>query len=340
MKPKTMILLFVAASCGLVASYMTSKLLAERKAPPPEETVNVVVAITKVPRFTHLKEPEKFFVVKEFRKSDAPKSYFDKIEDIKGKRVNKDFKADVHISPEDVADRLLSPLPIPDGFGAVAIKVNAVSAVSYFIGPGDKVDVVLTEKSNDKPSALTFLRDVLVLSVQDRIVRENAESGSGSSTIQAQTVSVALKADDIQLVKLAESLGELTLVLRKEGDLVDRSSKITTREDIQKAARGSVKPDAVATTQPTPEVKPADPNKLPFGLNLEEIRKAEKPEVPEVKVPELPVAEKFHEVEQVDGDGPPTIVGFYKLPNGRVVRQDHPVLVGFRKSDQTAAIKQ
>ena len=56
-----------AASCGLVASYMTSKLLAERKDPPPVETVNVVVATTKVPKFTQLKEPEKFFSIKELR---------------------------------------------------------------------------------------------------------------------------------------------------------------------------------------------------------------------------------------------------------------------------------
>jgi len=330
MKPKTMILLFVAASCGLVASYMTSKLLAERKAPPPEETVNVVVAVTKVPKFTHLKDPEKFFVVKEFRKGDAPKSYFERIEDIKGKRVNKDFKADVHISPEDVQDRLTAALPIPDGYQAIAVRVDATKAVSFFVSPGDKVDIIWTERG-DQAAASTILNDVLVLSVADQIVRKDATAESGTGTIQAQTVSVALKSDEIQKVRLAEQFGELSLALRKEGETADsRSAKRTTLDDLRKIVR---RPAEVTPTV-TPEVKPADPNKLPFGLNLEEIKQAEKKEV---KVPELPLAERFHEVEQVDGDGAPTIVAFYKLPNGRVVRQDHPVLAGYRKGEKPAA---
>ena len=40
MKPKTIILMVVAVSCGLAASYMTSRLLADRpEAPPDEEKV-------------------------------------------------------------------------------------------------------------------------------------------------------------------------------------------------------------------------------------------------------------------------------------------------------------
>ena len=35
MKPKTMILMVVAVVCGLAASYMTSRLLADKAPPPP-----------------------------------------------------------------------------------------------------------------------------------------------------------------------------------------------------------------------------------------------------------------------------------------------------------------
>ena len=43
MKPRTMILLIVAVTCGLGASYMTSRLLAERQT-EPEDKVKILVA--------------------------------------------------------------------------------------------------------------------------------------------------------------------------------------------------------------------------------------------------------------------------------------------------------
>ena len=62
MKPKTMILMVVAVACGLGASYMTSKLLANRNnTPAPVETVDVLVTTAKVPAWQPIKEPEYTF---------------------------------------------------------------------------------------------------------------------------------------------------------------------------------------------------------------------------------------------------------------------------------------
>src|SRR5438132_10630752 len=191
MKPKTMILLVVAVTCGLGASYMTSKLLAERKGPPPEEKVNVLFAKAKVSKYTVLKEPEKYFEAREMPKAVAPKSYFSDLSEVKDKRVNKEFKVDVHISPEDVADRL-SGLPIPDGFGSIGLKVTADKAASYFVTPGDRVDVIWTQRG-DNPASRTLLREVLVLSVADRTTKPGEQD---SGVIQAQTVNLAVTSKD------------------------------------------------------------------------------------------------------------------------------------------------
>src|SRR5437764_14801282 len=87
MKPKTMILMVVAVACGLAASYMTSKLLAERKAQPPEDRVPVLVAKTKVPKYTHLKDPSKYFEQKWRLTADLPTSgYFSDLKEIQGKK--------------------------------------------------------------------------------------------------------------------------------------------------------------------------------------------------------------------------------------------------------------
>jgi len=72
MKPKTMILMVVAVVCGLGASYMTSRLLAERQQ-PAEDTVMILVAKQKVPAFIPTKDPKKYFEPKQYLITSAPK---------------------------------------------------------------------------------------------------------------------------------------------------------------------------------------------------------------------------------------------------------------------------
>src|SRR5207249_761279 len=80
MKPKTLILMVVAVVCGLGASYMTSRLLAERDDKPtaeaaaPIEKVKLLVAKKNLDIHTAFKKkPEDFFIEKSFVRDDAPK---------------------------------------------------------------------------------------------------------------------------------------------------------------------------------------------------------------------------------------------------------------------------
>ena len=92
--------------------------------------------------------------------------------------------------------------------------------------------------------------------------------------MQAQTVNLAVKSDEAQLIRLAENAGELSLFLRKDGDKTtdNRDNKVTTLADLLRSGR---QVNLTATT-PTPPPAP-EPAKLPFGLNLDEIEKAKKP---------------------------------------------------------------
>src|SRR5438309_13982 len=84
MKPKTMILMVVAVACGLGASYMTSKLLADRgKVTEEVEKVDVVVAKEKIPSWQVIKEPEKQFEVKKYLAESAPKNAISDINKLK-----------------------------------------------------------------------------------------------------------------------------------------------------------------------------------------------------------------------------------------------------------------
>ena len=71
MKPKTLILLGVAIACGLGASYMTSRLLAERQS-DDEPKITVLVARKALNMGEPIKAPEELFQEKKFTRGDEP----------------------------------------------------------------------------------------------------------------------------------------------------------------------------------------------------------------------------------------------------------------------------
>jgi len=316
MKPKTMILMVVAVACGLAASYMTSKLLAERKAQPPADRVPILVAKTKVPKYTLLKDPDKYFEQKWRMKEDLPAGgYFGDAKEIQGKRLNRELKADVHISPEDVQDHMNNSLAPPDGFGSVAIKVTAASAVGYFVAPGDKVDIVLTQRGENASSS-TILRDTLVLAVADKIVREEG-AGQPQGVIPAQTVVIAVKPEQAMLVSLAETAGDLRLVLRKEGDKSEwKADKIVTLEDLKRVGRGDSFVSVPTTPTEDPKTEPKT-SPLPFGLPLEALKKHDPKEEPETVEPIKPKWEVTIEY----GNAPSQKIPYFEKPDGSLTRE-------------------
>src|SRR5262245_11342082 len=239
MKPRTMVLMVVAVGCGLAASYMTSKLLADRKEKekPPEERVNILYVKAKVPRFTVIKEPEKYFEQRSRLKSEAPKSYFSEFSEIKDKKINKELKVDVHVSPEDISDKGIAELDIPPGMGAISIRTpNQSFLVGGFIKAKDKVDVILTIKGQLAASQ-TILRDVMVLAVGDN--PHGVEDGTGPVSKIATNVTLALGSEEAQLITLAQTLGDLSLFLRKDGEgSTTSSTKVMKPADLIRFARG------------------------------------------------------------------------------------------------------
>src|SRR5438034_9397079 len=103
MKPKTMILMVVAVGCGLGASYMTSRLLAERsRQGQAEETVMVLVAKQKVPAFEPIREPEKYFKEAPFLATSVPKKAIRDFDALRNQRLNKPLDEDKPVSEDDL----------------------------------------------------------------------------------------------------------------------------------------------------------------------------------------------------------------------------------------------
>ena len=103
---------------------------------------------------------------------------------------------------------------------AMAIKVDAVTAVGGFITPGDFVDVLLTRGNAETLMTDTILRNIRVVAVDqsdDELIDEPDI---------AATVTVEVTAQQGQVIALAQNAGTLSLALRtpdsKDAAPIDR----------------------------------------------------------------------------------------------------------------------
>lgn len=98
---------------------------------------------------------------------------------------------------------------IADGNRAVTLRVNEVAGVGGLVLPGDRVDVVLTTAD----IAEVILQDVRILSIDQMADEKSTEA------VVAHTVTVEASPEAAQKLVLAQSVGSLSLVLRKAGEV-------------------------------------------------------------------------------------------------------------------------
>jgi pilus assembly protein CpaB len=98
---------------------------------------------------------------------------------------------------------------------AIAIKVDAETAVGGFVTPGDSVDVLLTQGKAETLSTVTVLQNIKVVGV-DQVSDENADKPE-----VARTVTVEVTPEQGQKLALAQKAGTLSLTLRTLEAAVD-----------------------------------------------------------------------------------------------------------------------
>ncbi len=220
MKPKTIILMVVAIVCGLGASYMTSRLLAEREEQPPQVVVQEVpkvkllVAKKALPLGQTVKDAQKLFVEKSFARDDAPKDAVTDFKALEGKTLKRGLRAGDHVFADDIREGPVT-LDVPPGMRAVGIRVTIDAIASGFASlPGSKVDI-LWNSSGNRPQdrvSLKLLQNVLVLAAD---TQDGAIEGRA---IPASVVTLALSPKDAERVSLASENGTLRLILRQPTD--------------------------------------------------------------------------------------------------------------------------
>ena len=227
MRPKTLILFFVAIGCGLVASIGVSQYMekARGSAGLQLETQKIYVAASEINIGDTL--DDKNIKLEEWPKDRIPEGAVTELKDLEGKFPRaRLYKGEPILAPKlstEIGANIAGT--IPDGYRVVTVKVNSESGLAGLIRPGDRVDlVVFMRKSAEIPetSTKTILSDVNVFAC-DAETERAVDKGTGQAR-EVRTVSLLVKPNQVETVTLAKELGTMSLTLRRPGDLNETST--------------------------------------------------------------------------------------------------------------------
>jgi pilus assembly protein CpaB len=127
---------------------------------------------------------------------------------------------------------------LDSGMRAMAVPLSPESAAGGFILPGDHVDVVQSRQADSEEGARryvsgTVLRNVKVLAIDQAI-------GSKDAAVVGATATLELTPSQAEVLVLAKSEGQLTLVLRSYADTAGRPETVLSENGRDMALKASV----------------------------------------------------------------------------------------------------
>lgn len=234
-------LLIAAVIVGLFAMfllYLYGQQVAEetREFTDPDFREDVVVAARDIPAGTPLSDD--YITTKSVPRQFLPPSPLmaRDIDIYRGQPVAQNIEAEAMILTEDFAvtdmARTLSGR-IPEGERAMAIPVDAISGVAGLLRPGDRVDLLGTfpvgQEDELIPEAqggesvgyvtMSLLQNVTLLAVGQEISDIPSGQQRGQRTGGYSNVTLSLTPDEAELMVIAQTRGQLQLLLRHRDDL-------------------------------------------------------------------------------------------------------------------------
>ncbi|HEY3395801.1 MAG TPA: Flp pilus assembly protein CpaB [Lacipirellulaceae bacterium] len=220
MRPKSLLLLAMALGCGLVASIGISQVM-DRKPQMTLETVQIYVAKHNI----NLGDPinKEMVVLEDWPKNKVPRGVISSLEELENRRPRSAI-----IEGEPILEaKLLAPGEVADPIGAIpkgmrlkTISVDAEKSAGGLLRPGDRVDVQLFVRKDQRTGIETatskvILQNIRVFAVDQTVQR--AADGADERTI-AKTVSLMLTPEQASKLTFAEQVGEVSLIPRNPDD--------------------------------------------------------------------------------------------------------------------------
>ena len=244
MQRQSLIALAIALVLGLVAVYLANTFLnASAANNATEETVQVAVASVPLDYGTEV-TPDKIRFAS-FPASSLPPGSYRTSEELFGKGEKR-----VVLTPMQVNEPILGSkisgdgrnasiaARLKDGMRAASVRINDVSGVAGFVQPNDSVDVLITRAALDNGRQITdvLLQDIRVLAIgQDPVGADGRPTLAATATFEVDPLAA-------QKLALAQTVGSLSLVLRKPGTEQDSPNISTVSlEDLRYGMSGNVR---------------------------------------------------------------------------------------------------
>src|SRR5262245_43686342 len=249
MRMKSLILIFIALGCGLVASIGISQVM-NRENTTGLEMEQILVALVDIDIGSKLDAQN--VKLEDWPKAKVPDGAVRRVEDVKEKFANARFFKGEPLHVNKISDTLSNIAnKVPAGYRAMPVKVED-DTVMKGISPGDRVDVMVFLKKNGleitETGAFTILTNVRVFAVNTNTERASDAKGE---TQNFKTISLLVKPDHARELAVAASMGKIMLTLRRPDEKDEAAGEQVT--PIQDILSGRSK----LATEPTPATGPA-----------------------------------------------------------------------------------
>ena len=255
----------LALALGALVSVSVYRNLLGRGPVNAEPGTNVVVAADDIQVGARIEERDVRLV--KYPASALPAGTPSKLSQVLGRGVilpisRGEFVLPSKLAPENAGAGL--PALIPPGMRAVSVRVNEVVSVAGFVGPGTRVDVLLTGTPNgsSESQTTTVLQNVAVIASGHTLERNAA--GEAQNT---PVITLLASPEDAERLTLASAEGKIQLVLRNPLD--------THQDKVDPAnARGLYQGGTPVVAAPHPAVHPVkrkieQPPPAPSVLSIE-----------------------------------------------------------------------
>src|SRR5262245_35660298 len=230
MRMKSLILIFIALGCGLVASIGISHVI-NREGGGSLEMDQILVALSDIDIGSRLDAQN--VKLEDWPKAKVPEGAVRKLEEVKEKFANARFFKGEPLHVNKISDTLSNIAnKVPPGYRAMPVKVDE-DTVMKGISPGDRVDVMVFLKRNaeiPETGAFTILKNVRVFAVNTNTERATDAKGE---TLNFKTVSLLVKPEHARELVVAAQMGKIMLTLRRPDETDEAAGEeVTPLEEI------------------------------------------------------------------------------------------------------------
>jgi pilus assembly protein CpaB len=271
----------LALALGAFVSLLVYKNLQGRGPSNNEAGTDVIVAADDIQVGARIEEHN--VRIAKFPASGLPTGAYSKRSQVLGRGViipisKGEFILPSKLAPENAGSGL--PSLIPPGMRAVSVRVNEVVSVAGFVGPGTRVDILLTGTPNgsSENQTTTVLQNVAVIASGHTL-----ERNAGGDPQNTPVITLLTSPEDAERLTLASSEGKIQLSLRNPLD--------THQDNVDPAnAKGLYKGGTPVAVPPRAPIRPVKQHKTeqplppPSVLSIEVYQGDKKPDV--VKFPE------------------------------------------------------